>query len=104
MTWNGSAASTRGSPMSSEGPYARLQHACGRVGEVAVGASYDVVVAYGLLHCFPSSREAMAVAKKVAANVRPGGILILSSLTVGIHADAAHPELQSCHFPTAEEL
>lgn len=84
---------------------ARLTHEQGRAGEVRVDAPYDIVIAYGLLHCFPSRDEARRIARFAADAVRPGGLVILSCLTDGVPAaDDAHPELQSCYFPSVGEL
>jgi cyclopropane fatty-acyl-phospholipid synthase-like methyltransferase len=82
----------------------RLRHWTGLAGQVPVAGPYDIVIAYGLLHCFPTESEAESVAKYIAQNVRPGGVLILSTLTDSIPADQAHPELQACHFPNKELL
>jgi cyclopropane fatty-acyl-phospholipid synthase-like methyltransferase len=83
---------------------ARLRHMKGLAAEVRVDGPFDVVIAYGLLHCFPNRTEAERMAGYTAANVRAGGVLILSSLTDHVPADTAHPELLSCYFPSTKEL
>lgn len=84
---------------------AHIELCCGSVTEMDLLGRYDVVVAYGLLHCFGSARAAAEVAAACRARVAPDGYLLLSVLTDGVGmSKEAHPELLSCHIPSTTEV
>jgi SAM-dependent methyltransferase len=83
----------------------RLTHECKSVNAQTLDSKYDVIVSYGLLHCFPTSEDAAQVARACVSALTPGGYFIVSSLTNGVPTDEyAHPELTSCHLPSVVEL
>jgi 2-polyprenyl-3-methyl-5-hydroxy-6-metoxy-1,4-benzoquinol methylase len=82
-----------------------IELSCGSVTAVDIFGRYDVVVAYGLLHCFDNAETAANVAAACRSMVAPGGYLLLSVLTNGVGtSEEAHPELLSCHIPSTNEV
>src|SRR5207248_1301391 len=81
----------------------RLHYRCEPVGSPAT-RRYDLVVAYGLLHCFRTAGEAVACAASCVTPLSPGGYLVVSCLTDAVPPGAAHPELASCHLPRVDDV
>ncbi|WP_423760753.1 class I SAM-dependent methyltransferase [Burkholderia sp. NLJ2] len=83
----------------------RLTCECGSVDALTLAGRYDVIVAYGLLHCFPTAGEANRVARACVSALTSGGYFIVSALTDGVPVDRhVHPELATCHLPSVSEL
>lgn len=79
---------------------ARIHWHCGDVRQPFPVTHADVVIAYGLLHCFRSRSEAEQIARHALGVLGDDGVLIVSSLTADLPADGAHPELAGCFFPS----
>ncbi len=52
---------------------------------------YDIVVAYGLLHCIPTSDGLMHLLARLQAATRPRGINVICAFDDGAHDLSAHP-------------
>lgn len=52
---------------------------------------YDIIVAYGLLHCLKSSEQIVSTVKKFQTATRVGGRHIVCAFDIGQHDLAAHP-------------
>lgn len=57
---------------------------------------YDIVIAYGLLHCLRNVSEIDATAKKLQLATRAGGYNILCALNLRYQELDAHPGLNPC--------
>jgi SAM-dependent methyltransferase len=83
---------------------ARLSFRAESVGARKPRAVYAAVIAYGLLHCFPTPEDARRAARYCVENVKPGGALIISCITDAIPYDEQHPELRSCYAPSEGDI
>jgi tellurite methyltransferase len=54
-------------------------------------ASYDIVVAYGVLHCLPSEQAVGAVLTRLADATRPGGLHVVCVFNKRSQDLSAHP-------------
>ncbi len=64
-----------------------------------------IVVAYGLLHCFPDEATASKVASGLKEAVAEDGVLVISVIGAETELSAvAHPELENCFRPFAAQL
>lgn len=57
---------------------------------------YDVVVAYGLLHCLRNTDEVLQVLDRLSSSVRPGGHLVLCAFNSRYQELDAHPGFEPC--------
>lgn len=53
--------------------------------------TYDVVVAYGLVHCLPTETDAKLLLARLQAALKPAGSFILAAFNSGSHDLSAHP-------------
>ena len=58
-----------------------------------LAASYDVVVAYGVLHCLPDEGAVRSVLARLATATRPGGLHVVCVFNDRSQDLSAHPEL-----------
>jgi 2-polyprenyl-3-methyl-5-hydroxy-6-metoxy-1,4-benzoquinol methylase len=58
--------------------------------------SYDIVIAYGLLHCLPTPHEITSAIYRLKTWVRPGGYLVICSFNARYQDLRAHPGFQPC--------
>lgn len=65
---------------------------------------FDLVVAYGLLHCFQSKDKFLKVAELIKTQVKPKGYVIVCSLTEQTVSRDAHPELVDNFIPTESDI
>jgi cyclopropane fatty-acyl-phospholipid synthase-like methyltransferase len=84
--------------MINEGVDEQMTLILGDVRHVPLGAaaSFDVVVAYGLLHCLQSRDEADTITRLIQNLTRPGGINIVSAFTDRLPV----PDVQDYLSPT----
>lgn len=76
------------------------------IAEVSLStAAYDLVIAYGLLHCLNSSSAIQSVVNKLQLSTRPGGHNIVCALNAR-HQDLsdAHPDLRPTQMRHEEYL
>ncbi len=59
-------------------------------------SKYDVVIAYGLLHCLPSIEAVETLAKKIKKWVKPNGIIVI----VAFNDELMVPDVQNYLEPT----
>jgi 2-polyprenyl-3-methyl-5-hydroxy-6-metoxy-1,4-benzoquinol methylase len=62
-------------------------------------ASYDVVVAYGVLHCLPNEAAVRSVLTRLAQATRPGGLHIVCVFNDRSQDLSAHPGLLPVLLP-----
>jgi 2-polyprenyl-3-methyl-5-hydroxy-6-metoxy-1,4-benzoquinol methylase len=55
---------------------------------------YDVVIAYGLIHCLPTERAANVLLSQLQMALKPTGTFILAAFNSGSHDLSAHPGFQ----------
>lgn len=68
-------------------------------------ASLDAVIAYGLLHCFPTWEQGLSLVPRWISATRPGGIHIIASIVDDYPIDlTAHPYLSQRGLPPAEAI
>jgi len=61
--------------------------------------TFDIVIAYGLLHCLASSGEISAVVNKLKAATKPRGFAILCAFNNRSQDLTAHPGFKPCLMP-----
>jgi SAM-dependent methyltransferase len=66
--------------------------------------SYDIVVAYGLLHCLPSSDDLFKVLFRLQTVTRDGGYFILCAFNSRHQELSAHPGFSPCLLSHADYL
>jgi ubiquinone/menaquinone biosynthesis C-methylase UbiE len=59
-------------------------------------SDYDIVVAYGLLHCLKTFREITDVVAKLQRATKPGGYHIICSFNDRFQDLSAHPNFEPC--------
>lgn len=68
-------------------------------------AAFDVVIAYGLLHCASHWQDAVSLVPKMRSWTRPGGVHVVVALEAGLPVDAAaHPYLTDDALIPSDEL
>ena len=63
---------------------------------------YDVVIAYGLLHCLPSAAEVLNVLSRLQDATRISGYLVICAFNARLQDLAAHPGFNPCLLPHAD--
>ncbi len=68
------------------------------VGDIAAWGlelnSYDIIVAYGLLHCLATPREIFQFVARLQRATRPRGFNIICAFDDGPHDLSAHPDFK----------
>jgi tellurite methyltransferase len=67
--------------------------------EPLADAAYDVVIAYGLLHCFPDEAQVAAVVRKLHKAVATDGYMIVCAFNDRITDLRAHPGFRPTFLP-----
>jgi SAM-dependent methyltransferase len=57
---------------------------------------YDIVIAYGLLHCLPNAREITDTVSRIQEATCPGGYNVLCAFNLRFQELEAHPGLNPC--------
>lgn len=65
---------------------------------------FDLVVAYGLLHCFGSEQEFKLMCNRINKQVKTGGYIIISTLIDEQVSSEAHPELVDNFIPSRPDI
>jgi tellurite methyltransferase len=65
---------------------------------------YDVVIAYGLLHCLRSAMEIASVVDKLKRTARPSGYLVLCAFNDRKQDLTAHPGFHPCLLSHADYM
>lgn len=78
----------------------RINMILGDVRSYEIGNSYDVVIAYGLLHCLPSICEIEMVVRKIQDATIPGGLNVIVTFTDVLPVPAAQPYLVPTLLPS----
>ncbi len=63
-------------------------------------SEFDLVLAYGIFHCFSSSKDSLELLDHTIASLKLGGTLIVCFITSSIPINPkAHPDLAECFLP-----
>lgn len=82
----------------------KLHYYCEPVGSRPLQPVYDLVITYGLLHCFQTHQQARRVADLAIRSLRQGGYIVLSCLTDSVLPGAEHEELRDCFLPSVGDV
>ncbi len=73
-----------------------IEWCCGDIQDYPLKGNFDIVVAYGLLHCLPSQAAVAAVVERLKSLTGAGGYLVVCAFNSRSHDLSAHPGFTPC--------